>query len=54
MKTEQDHREILRRWLNDKDSVVHMEVRLAVIFFRNKPRPDFIPEDAWKGMLAWG
>ena len=53
-KTEADHLAVLRHWMADKDSVVHMEVRAAVIYFRDKSRPDFIPADVWRGMLSWG
>lgn len=54
MKSESDHLAVLRQFMKDAQSVSHREVRLAVIYFRNKERPDFIPEETWKFMLSWG
>jgi len=54
MKTEAEHLGILRKYVRDKKSVPHMEVREAVIFFRSKERPDFIPAPVWQAMLSWG
>lgn len=53
-KNESYHLEVLRQWIKNHDSVPHHEVREAVIYFRNKKRPDFIPESTWETMLSWG
>jgi len=40
--------------MKDFKSVTHGEVREAVVYFRNKKRPEFIPEATWEIMLSWG
>jgi len=54
MKTEAEHLEVLRQYMQDRRSVSHTDVRLAVVFFRNKKRPEFVPERIWQIMLSWG
>lgn len=54
MKDRDQHLETLRRYLKDRKNVSRQEVLEAIIFFRNKEKPDFIPEEIWKVMLSWG
>lgn len=45
---------VLEQYMKNRNSVSHDDVREAVIYFRNKKRPEFIPENVWKKMLSWG
>jgi hypothetical protein len=54
MATGAEHLKALRQYMKDPESVDRFVVLQAIIHFRGKKRPSFIPKRRWELMLSWG